>query len=340
MYSHIGGYHVGDVEFVAAFDVDENKLGRDLSDAIFTPPTAAVAHVAVAMQRVAVEPGPLLDGLGTYLQTVIAAHPSTLSVTEEDVTARLAHSAADVMVCFLPTGATRAVQTYARAAARAGVAFVNATPEPVAIDPHLVAMFESARAVLLGDDLRSHLGATTLHTALIELFRSRGLEITGTYQLNIGGNTDFLNLSEPGRAASKIESKRRALSSAGIDGSEVLAGPNGYSKSLGDSKTCHLRVQARGILDSPLSVELRLEVEDSPNAAGVVVNAVRVAKIARDRGLAGVVHAVCPFLFKSPPCGAAESKALRLFQDFVRRADTGVAPAGAGEGVSEAVGGC
>ncbi len=320
MYAEIGGYRLSDVRFVAAFEVDGTKVGVDLAKAIFMPPTAAVAHLDVEPKGLAVTPGPLLDGLEGHLGGVIEPHPECVRVGVEQVSARLADSGADVLVCVLPTGATAAVQAYAEAAARAGVGFINATPEPVAHEPALVRLFEEHGAALLGDDLRSHVGATTLHTALIELLQSRGLSITGTYQINIGGNTDFLNLSDPHRAAGKVRTKRSALQAAGIDASRVSAGPNGYVEYLGDTKTCFLRLEAASVLGSPLVMDVRLQVEDSPNAAGVLANAVRIAKVARDRGYAGVVDEVCPFLFKNPRTGASESAGRGMFTEFVRAA--------------------
>ncbi|MCO1580267.1 hypothetical protein M8C13_31375 [Crossiella sp. SN42] len=320
MYQEIGGYRLSDVNFVAAFEVDKRKVGLDFAKAIVTAPTAAVAHVHVEPKGLTVEAGPLLDGIEGKLAAAIDPHPDCANITVEHVTQRLREVRAEVLLCVLPTGATAAVQAYARAAALAGVAFVNATPEPVAHDPELVALFEANSVPLLGDDLRSHLGATTLHTALLELLQSRNLAITNTYQLNIGGNTDFLNLSDPVRAAGKIRSKGSALKAAGIDATKVMAGPNGYVEFLGDTKTCFLRIEATSVLDSQLNIEIRMEVEDSPNAAGVLANAARVAKVALDRKHAGVLDEVCPFLFKRPRFGAPESVGLEKFTGFIEGA--------------------
>ncbi|MFI7110341.1 inositol-3-phosphate synthase [Nonomuraea sp. NPDC050227] len=317
MYASIGPYRLADVRFVAVFEVDRNKIGLDLAKAIFQMPTAAVAHVHVEPKGLTVECGPVLDGIDGNLRRLIEPHEKCASVSIDDVRGRLVESRADVLVCVLPTGATAAVQAYARAAALAGVAFVNATPEPVAHEPELVTLFEANGAPLLGDDLRSHLGATTLHTALLELLQSRHLAITNTYQLNIGGNSDFLNLSDTQRAAGKLRSKRNALNAAGINARDVSAGPNGYVAYLGDTKACFIRIEATSVLDSTLVLDIRLEVEDSPNAAGVLANAIRLAKVAADQGHAGVLDPVCPFLFKSPRYGATESEGLRRFTEFV-----------------------
>jgi myo-inositol-1-phosphate synthase len=317
MYDEIGGYRLRDIEFTTGFEVDRNKIGLDLAHAIFTSPTVAKEHVQVDPQMVIVEPGPQLDGLGPGLAKVIEPHPDCRSITVEHVARRLRDTSSEVFVCFLPAGASDAVRAYAEASARAGTAFVNATPELVANDSELARLFEEWRVPLLGDDLRSHFGATTLHTALIDLLHSRAIEVVNSYQLNVGGNTDFLNLSDPDRARSKHQSKRNALFASGIDASAVFAGPNGYVSYLGDTKVCFLRIEATSILNSPIVLDVRLEVEDSPNAAGVIANAVRVAKAAGDRGLTGVVDAVCPFLFKSPRRGATESEGLLMFRRFV-----------------------
>ncbi|MEU8825709.1 inositol-3-phosphate synthase [Streptomyces sp. NPDC048636] len=320
MHEYIGGHRLGDVEFVAAFDVDGLKVGRDLSEAVYAGRTAAVRHVDVPHLGVTVQAGPLLDGLDGALSDAVSAHPDVADASPASLGAALAAARPDVVVCLLPTGSTEAVATYARAAAEAGAGFVNATPEPVANDAELAALFAERGAVLLGDDLRSHLGATTLHTALIELFQSRGVEVKDNYQLNVGGNTDFLNLSDPARSRSKQVSKRKALANAGIDSREVAAGPNGFVKHLGDRKVCFLRIEGESIIGAPVHMEIRLEVEDSPNAAAVLANAVRAAHSAARQGMVGVLDPVCAFLFKSPQSGAKESEALHDFQGFVRKA--------------------
>lgn len=320
-YDRIGGYALADVEIVTAFEVDAGKVGLELSKAIHQAPTKAVTHFDVEPTGVAVEPGLLGDGLDGVLGRHIEPHPDTAGVDVASVSRRLAESGADVLVCLLPTGSTRDVQAYAEAAANARVAFLNATPEPVALDERLAAAFARAGVPLLGDDLRSHVGATTVHTALIGLLASRGLRVRNTYQLNVGGNTDFLNLSDPVRSQSKVASKRRALDAAGIDASTVSAGPNGFVEHLGDTKVCFLRIEAESVLNSTVALDVRLEVEDSPNAAGVLASGVRIAKAAKDSGIAGVVDDVCPLLFKSPRQGRTEAEALSRFEEFVDRLD-------------------
>jgi myo-inositol-1-phosphate synthase len=319
MFDRIGPYGLADIRFVTAFEVDAGKIGLDLAEAIGTAPTVAKMHTHVDSVGTAVEAGPLLDGIEGNLVGVIKPHPDSLDLPIERVTERLRETRADVLVCLLPTGSTRAVQSYARSAALAGVSFVNATPEPVAHDVDLVKLFSEKNVALLGDDLRSHLGATTLHTSLIELIQSRGLQIRNTYQLNVGGNTDFLNLADPERAVSKRASKRNALQAAGIDARNVAAGPNGFVEYLGDTKDCIIRIEASSMIGSALTLDVRLQVEDSPNAAGVLVSAIRLAKVAADRKQGGVIDEVCPMLFKSPRRGARESEGLQMLTDYVQK---------------------
>jgi myo-inositol-1-phosphate synthase len=315
----IGEYHIGDIEFVCAFDVDKNKIGIDLKEAIFTEPNIAKEHFRVPEVNVKVEAGPLLDGISGNLSKIIDPHDDCNKNDINFVVKRLKETKVDVLVCYLPTGAYEAVKLYANAALIAEVAFVNATPEVISRDEKFTSSFFDKSIPLLGDDIKSHLGATTLHTAIIELMHSRGIGIINTYQLNFGGNMDFLNLSSPNRSTSKQISKKNALFAAGIDASQVAAGPNGYIEYLGDDKICYLRLEGKSVLNSNISIELRLQVEDSPNSAGVMVNAIRVAKVAKDNRVGGTIDNVCPFLFKSPKNGTTESNGLHLFKSFVNK---------------------
>ncbi|MCJ8174438.1 inositol-3-phosphate synthase [Clostridium botulinum] len=317
MCNKIGGYLAKDIDFVCAFDVDNEKIGLNLGDAIFSKPNVAVKHLEVPKLGVNVEVGPLFDGIDGQLSEIIKPHPNSLKNDVDFITKRLKETEADVLVCYMPTGAKDAVRAYAIASLNAKVAFINANPELVVRDEELQRRFAENNVPLLGDDMRSHLGATTLHTALIELMHSRGIEITNTYQLNFGGNMDFLNLASPNRSISKQKSKKNALFAAGIDASRVSAGPNGYVEYLGDNKVCYLRLEGNSVLNSDISMEIRLQVEDSPNSAGVIINAVRVAKGAKDKNIGGVIDDVCPLLFKSPRVGATETKGLQSFVNFV-----------------------
>jgi myo-inositol-1-phosphate synthase len=315
----LAGFGVSDISFVAAFEVDRRKIGVDLSVAALHDANAAKRHLDVSPLGVRVEVGPLADGIEGKLAGVIVPHPAALDLDPSRVVETLQRSKADVLICHLPTGAHRAVRIYAEAAARAGVGMINTTPEVIARDPEIARMFFENGAQLLGDDTKSMLGATTVHMTLIELLRSKGVDITGTYQINIGGNTDFLNLSDPMRCATKVQSKRTALAGAGIDASQVLAGPNGHAAFLGDTKVCHLRLNGRSVLGSPVSIDLTLQVEDSPNSAGVIVDAIRVAKAARIKGMRGTIAEPCAMLFKSPPAPVSNTESVRLFDAFVAK---------------------
>ncbi|CAM2361558.1 inositol-3-phosphate synthase [Listeria seeligeri] len=318
MFDSIGGYKPKDVKFVCAFDVSDTKVGLDLSNAIFAEPNSATNHIEVSNLDVNVSPGPLADGLTGFLSTKVTPHNDCEYATIEDVTDVLKKTNTDVLVCYLPTGAKQAVKNYAIAAANANIAFINCTPELVSRDEKINTLFREKGLPLIGDDMRSHMGATTLHTALIELLHSRGIIVDNTYQLNFGGNMDFYNLSDSSRNKSKQISKKNSLYAAGIDASTVAAGPNGYVEYLQDNKVCYLRIEGTSILGSNISMETRLEVEDSPNSAGVIISAVRIAKTALDNQEFGeVVENICPFLFKSPVQGMTESEGLSAITKYV-----------------------
>lgn len=316
-FAKIYDYSISDIEIACCFDVDERKVGKDISEAIFVVDNACRRYVDVPKLNIPVLSGPLFDGIDGKLNNEIPVHINSKSNDIVDVVKKLKEYEVDVLVANLPTGAEKAVKEYAKAAANAKVAFINTTPEKVARDLEIQKLFIDNNVPLLGDDLRSHLGATTLHMNLIELLKSRGLKVTNTYQLNFGGNMDFLNLSSPGRANSKQNSKRNALFAAGIDASKVAAGPNGFVEYLGDTKICYLHIDAVSILDSPLSLEIRLKVEDSPNAAGVIVNAIRVAKVAIDKKMCGNIQEVGAYLFKSPAVGMTEENGFNSFLQFI-----------------------
>lgn len=317
MCDTIGGYRLADVDIVAAFDVDAEKVGKPLRQAFGASTIAAVDVFDLGSAGDArVLPAPILDGLEGPLGRVVTAADATRDVNEQDVAKAMIDLEVDVLAILLPTGASDAVRMFARSAVDAGVSVVNGTPESVARCPELSADFAAAGLAVIGDDLRSHLGATTLHTALLELFASRGLVAQSTYQLNVGGNTDFLNLADSGRSASKFTSKANALRAAGFDDPDTGAGPTGYVRHLGDTKVCFLNLRAESVLGSIVEVDVKLKVEDSPNAAGVLASAVRAAKSAQDRGLVGAVNDASALLFKSPPSGLPESAAKAAFLDF------------------------
>jgi myo-inositol-1-phosphate synthase len=316
-HQEIGGFSVSDIEPVAAFDVDQRKVGRDLAEAAAHSSNAALIHVPLSPLGIIVVAGPVLDGVDGPLGSVVPVCPDSKSCTWEHVASRIQSCKCDVVLCCVPTGAHEAVRAYATAVAHAGAAFINCTPSPSARDLLTAQLFEDRGLPLLGDDLRSHVGATTLHGMILELLATRGIAVLETHQINIGGNADFLNLSDSSRSQSKVESKKRALLGVGgIEGS-LWAGPSGYVDGLGDQKICYISVNGRSLLGSPIKIDIKLEVEDSPNAAAVMVNAVRAASLARQRRMAGVLQAASSFLFKSPPNAVSPSVAETGFRDFI-----------------------
>lgn len=312
IHSDFGGYAVGDIEFVAAFDVDDRKVGRDLSDAVFAEPNCAdrfsdVPHLGVEVQR-----GPVLDGVGSCLGEEVEVS----GAPEADIAAALED--ADVLVNFLPVGSSEATEFYASKAVETGTAFVNAIPEFVASDPEWGARFRDAGVPVLGDDVKSQLGATILHRAVAQLMRDRGVEVENTYQLNIGGNADFKNMLEEERNSSKRVSKTEAVTSVTGEDVGVRIGPSDYVEFLGDQKQAFIHVEGRKFGDAPVEIDMQLTVEDSPNSAGIVVDAVRAAKLAMDRGVSGPVGSASAYLFKHPPEQVDDDEARELVEDFIR----------------------
>jgi myo-inositol-1-phosphate synthase len=315
----IGGYKLGDVRVVLAYDVSAKKVGYDLRDAIAAEPNCTTKYLDIAMQGVEVRPGLLADGLDGPLRPLIEPHPLCAGRMVSHIENELRAAAIDVAVCYLPTGARNDVHNYATAACRAGVAFVNACPEAVVHDDDLRSMFECAGVPLLGDDMKSHAGATALHTLLIEFLLSRNIEIVNTYQLNIGGNADFRNLADHTRSASKWGSKRAALEGAGIGVDvEILAGPTGFVPFLQDRKTAFIRLEGTSALGMKLNIEARLDVEDSPNVISVIADAIRIAMLARQSP--AVAREACAHLFKNPlvpvPHSTAQAAYVRLVRQF------------------------
>lgn len=310
----LGPYAVSDIEFVAAFEVDDRKVGLDLSEAIFAAPNCTSAYVDVAATGVTVERGPLLDGLPAH----IAAETPLSDDDPADVVAILRDCAADVLVCELPGGSPDATAFYAGAALEAGTAFINCNPERIANDPRWVERFAAAGVPLLGDDIKSQLGTTVLHRTLLELIERRGLTVDRSYQLNFGGNTDFLNMRDRRRFDSKQNSKLGAISaSVSKQDAAIALVPPEYIDFLNDQKIAYIRIEATGFLGMKTSLELRLNVEDSPNSSGVVVDAIRLAKIAAERGIGGLVEGVGSAFFKNPPDGVAEAEAGGIVDNFV-----------------------
>ena len=300
MHARLGDYHVGDVEFSAAFDIDARKVGRDLGEAIFEAPNNTVKFAEVPRLGVPVHRGMTHDGLGTYLAQMIQKAPGSTA----DITGILRESGTHVVVNFLPVGSEMATKWYVEQVLDAGCAFVNCIPVFIAREAYWRRRFEDRGLPIVGDDVKSQLGATIVHRVLTRLFMDRGIRLERTSQLNFGGNTDFYNMLERDRLVSKKTSKTDAVRSQlahDLPTEAVHIGPSDYVPWLADRKWAHIRLEGRGFGEQPINVELKLEVWDSPNSAGVVIDAIRCCKIALDRGLKGGLMAPSAYLMKSPP---------------------------------------
>jgi myo-inositol-1-phosphate synthase len=316
MHVQFGDYHVGDIEFVAAFDVDAKKVGQDLSDAIGASENNTIKICDVPPTGVTVQRGPTLDGLGKYYREMIAESDEE----PVDVVAALTEARADVLVCYLPVGSEQAAKFYAQAAIEAKVAFVNALPVFIAGTPEWAQKFTDAGVPIVGDDIKSQVGATITHRVLAKLFEDRGVTVDRTYQLNVGGNMDFMNMLEREWLESKKISKTQSVTSqlAGdIGARNVHIGPSDYVAWLDDRKWAFVRLEGRAFGDVPLSMEYKLEVWDSPNSAGVIIDALRAAKIAKDRGIGGPILSASSYFMKSPPEQYNDSAAKQAVEDFI-----------------------
>ncbi len=317
MHVNLGGYHVRDIEFSAAFDIDVNKVGKDLSEAIFTPPNNVPKFADVPYLGVPVSRGMTHDGLGKYLKQIITKAPGPTA----DIVKILKDTGTDVVVNFLPVGSEEATKWYIEQVLTAGCAFVNAIPVFIAREEYWRKRFEERGLPLIGDDVKSQVGATIVHRVLTKLFRDRGVKIERTYQLNFGGNTDFLNMLERERLESKKISKTNAVASLldyELPPENIHIGPSDYVPWLTDRKWCYIRIEGRTFGDLPLNLELKLEVWDSPNSAGVVIDAVRCAKIALDRGIKGALIGPSAYFMKSPPVQYPDDVARQMVEDFIQ----------------------
>ena len=317
MHVRLGDYHVGDIEFSAAFDIDANKVGKDLSEAIFTPPNntykfADVPHLGVPVHR-----GMTHDGLGRYLSQVIHKAPGST----DDIVGILRDTHTDVVVSYLPVGSEMATKWYVEQILDAGCAFVNCIPVFIARERYWQKRFEERGLPIIGDDIKSQVGATIVHRVLTRLFGDRGVRLDRTYQLNFGGNTDFLNMLERERLESKKISKTNAVTSQldfNLPAEDVHVGPSDYVPWLADRKFCYIRMEGTTFGNVPLNLELKLEVWDSPNSAGVVIDAVRCAKIALDRGAKGALVGPSAYFMKSPPVQYRDDEARALVEAFIQ----------------------
>jgi myo-inositol-1-phosphate synthase len=316
MNVELGGYHVSDIAIASAFDINAKKVGRDVSDAIWAAPNNTVRFSEVAPTGVTVERGPTFDGLGRYMRDEIKES----DVPVCNVAETLDRTKTEVLVSYLPVGSEQATRFYAEQALEAGCAFVNCIPVFIASDPEWRKRFEAKRLPIIGDDIKSQVGATIVHRMLANLFRERGVRLDRTYQLNFGGNSDFQNMLERERLESKKISKTQAVTSQldiPLPASDVHVGPSDFVPWLTDRKWAHIRLEGTTFGGVPLNVELKLEVWDSPNSAGIVIDAVRCAKIGLDRGIGGALIGPSSYFMKSPPQQFTDHEARELAQAFV-----------------------
>ena len=316
MHVELGGYHIRDVEVVAAFDVDAKKVGRDVSEAIFTEPNNTIRFSDVPPTGVTVMRGRTLDGLGTYYRDTIVESDEP----EVDVVEVLRAARADVLISYLPVGSEQADRYYAQCAIDAKVAMVNALPVFLASDPIWARRFADAGVPIVGDDIKSQVGATITHRVLAKLFEDRGVELDRTYQLNFGGNMDFKNMLERERLTSKKISKTQSVQSQleePLSKENIHIGPSDHVPWLEDRKWAMIRLEGRNFGDVPLTIEMKLEVWDSPNSAGVIIDALRCAKVAKDRGIGGPLIGPSAYFMKSPPVQFSDDMAREMVEEFI-----------------------
>jgi myo-inositol-1-phosphate synthase len=316
MHVNLGDYHISDIEVVAAFDVDAAKVGKDVADAIFVPSNNTIKFSDVAPMGVTVQRGRTLDGFGEYYREMAVESDAP----EADVVQTLRDTKADVLVCYLPVGSEQAARFYAQCAINANVAFVNALPVFIASDIEWAKRFADAGVPIVGDDIKSQVGATITHRVLAKLFEDRGVELDRTYQLNFGGNMDFMNMLERERLTSKKISKTQSVQSqleTPLDKHDIHIGPSDHVPWLEDRKWAMIRLEGRNFGDVPLNIEMKLEVWDSPNSAGVIIDAIRTAKIAKDRGIGGPLIGPSAYFMKSPPVQFSDDMAHEMVEEFI-----------------------
>ncbi len=313
---NLGGYHIRDIQFVAAFDIDKNKVGRDLAEAIYSPPNNTYKFCEVPSTGVKVQRGMTHDGLGKYLSQIITKAPGSTA----NIVGILKETKTDVVISYLPVGSEAATKWYVEQILDAGCGFINCIPVFIARETYWQERFAERGLPIIGDDIKSQVGATITHRVLTRLFQERGVKLDRTYQLNFGGNTDFYNMLERERLESKKISKTNAVISQldyNLDPGNVYVGPSDYVPWLTDRKFCYIRMEGTTFGNVPLNLEMKLEVWDSPNSAGIVIDAIRCCKLALERGLGGSLVAPCAYFMKSPPIQYTDDEARRMLEEFV-----------------------
>ncbi|HEC98992.1 MAG TPA: inositol-3-phosphate synthase [Proteobacteria bacterium] len=325
MHRDIGGYKPSDIEVVAAFDIDKRKVGKDVSDAIFELPNCTTVFCRdIPRTNVQVRMGKILDGFSEHMKNYEDKYTFVLSdekeASKEDIIRVLKESKAEILLNYLPVGSEQAVRFYAECALEAGIALINCMPVFIASDPKWADRFKEKGIPLIGDDIKSQIGATIIHRTLADLFEKRGVKLERTYQLNTGGNTDFLNMLNRSRLISKKVSKTEAVQSVlaeRLDPEDIHIGPSDYVAWQKDNKVCFIRMEGRLFGDVPLNLELRLSVEDSPNSAGVAIDAIRCCKLALDRGRGGALYSPSAYFMKHPPRQFTDDEAYRMTEEFI-----------------------
>jgi len=316
MHVNLGGYHIRDINFVAAIDIDKNKVGKDLAEAIYTPPNNTFKFCDVPKTGIKVVRGMTHDGLGKYLSQIITKAPGSTA----NIVGILKETKTDVVLNYLPVGSEEATKWYVEQVLAAGCGFVNCIPVFIAREPYWYGRFAEAGLPVIGDDVKSQVGATITHRVLTKLFMDRGVRLERTYQLNFGGNTDFYNMLERERLESKKISKTNAVTSQlayEMNPDDIHVGPSDYVPWLADRKFCHIRMEGRTFGDVPLNLEMKLEVWDSPNSAGVVIDAIRCCKLALERGIAGSLIGPSSYFMKSPPIQYSDEEARNRVEQFI-----------------------
>ena len=325
MHWDVGGYKPFDIEVVAAFDIDKRKVGKDISEAIFAPPNCTTVFCSdIPKKDVKVTMGQIMDGVSEHLEEYDEKYKFVPSdekeSTKEDVVNILKDSGAEILLNYLPVGSEQAARFYAECALEAGVGYINNMPVFIASDPEWAQKFEKKGIPIIGDDIKAQLGATITHRTLVDLFQKRGVLLEKTYQLNTGGNTDFLNMLNRSRLSSKKTSKTEAIQSilnSRLDDENIHVGPSDYVPWQKDNKVCYLRMEGKLFGDVPMNLEMRLSVEDSPNSAGVVIDAIRCCKLALDRGKSGVLYSPSAYFMKHPPEQYSDDEAYRMTNEFI-----------------------
>ncbi|MDD3069437.1 MAG: inositol-3-phosphate synthase [Bacilli bacterium] len=313
MHNYFGNYRIKDIKIVAAFDVNKNKVGKDLSEAIFTEPNCTLKFCEVPKTGIKVQKGHLLDGLGENLKKIVPVDPHQ---REENVANILRERNVDILINYLPTGSMKASEFYAEQALIAGCGFINAIPELIASNPEWGLKFKNQGLPLAGDDIKSQIGATIVNRVLIDMCHKRGVKVEESYQLNLAGNTDFLNFLEPEREKSKLRCKNEALQSQIPYKSSIGVALN-YIESQKDNKICYISLKGINFGGAPVTIDLKMSVEDSPNSAGIMVDAIRAMKIALDNGISGSLNDICAYYFKNPPEQHTDDEAYSMVEKFL-----------------------